>query len=208
MSRALSSVAAVALGYGIGNLPSADLAARAAGGADLRATGTKNPGAMNASHVLGKKWGLAVSGADIGKGVVAVRVGRRLGGPTAANIAATAAVVGHCFPVGRRGGKGVATSVGQVLATFPAYLPIDIGVAIGTSVLPFFAQRTRVAAGVASATWVGCATIAWRRRFANRGGVEPTAALPLAALATSVVVAVRFRSEAGNVRAFNQEVST
>jgi len=62
--------AAGAAGYAIGNFPSADLAARVAG-ADLRSEGTSNPGAMNASHVLGKKWGLAVTATEI----VSVHVG-------------------------------------------------------------------------------------------------------------------------------------
>lgn len=197
------AASAALVGYVAGNLPSADLAARAAGGADLRTAGTHNPGAMNAAHVLGRKWGLAVSAADIGKGAVAARVGRRLAGPLGANVAATMAVVGHCFPVGRRGGKGVATSIGQVGATFPAYLPLDIGVAAATSALPFLRQRTRVATSVASTIWVGCATLAWRRRFSNPGGVEPTAALPLAALASSLVIAARFAAEVEHVDAYN-----
>jgi acyl-phosphate glycerol 3-phosphate acyltransferase len=199
------AASAAAVGYFVGNLPSADLAARAAGGDDLRTTGTQNPGAMNASHVLGTKWGLAVSAADIGKGAVAARLGHRLAGPAGANVAATMAVVGHCFPIGRRGGKGVATSIGQVVGTFPSYLPLDIGVAVTTSALPFFNQRTRVATAVASVTWVGCATLAWRRRLPNPGGVEPTAALPLAALATSTVIALRFAAEVDHVEAFNAE---
>jgi len=200
-------VAAALVGYVVGNLPSADLAARAAGGPDVSGEGTQNPGAMNASHVLGKKWGVAVSAVDIGKGAVAARVGQRFAGPTGANIAATAAVAGHCFPIGRRGGKGVATSIGQVAATFPSYLPVDIGVAIGTSALPFFKQRTRVATTVASATWVGCAALSWRRRFRNPGGVEPTAALPLAALASSVVIAIRFAAEVDKVDDYNRGVA-
>lgn len=203
MRLSVGAASAALVGYVAGNLPSADLAARAAGGADLRTVGTHNPGAMNAAHVLGRKWGLAVSAADIGKGAVAARVGQRLAGPLGANVAATMAVVGHCFPVGRPGGKGVATSIGQVWATFPAYLPLDIGVAAATSALPFLRQRTRAATTVASAIWIGCATVAWRRRFANPGGVEPTAALPLAALASSLVVAARFASEVEHVEAFN-----
>ncbi|MEZ5247061.1 MAG: glycerol-3-phosphate acyltransferase [Acidimicrobiales bacterium] len=196
-------VAAALVGYAAGNLPSADLAARAAGGADLRTEGTHNPGAMNAAHVLGRTWGLAVSAADIAKGAAAARVGRRLAGPAGANAAATAAVVGHCFPVGRRGGKGVATSIGQVVGTFPSYLPVDMAVAGATSMLPFFAQRTRTATMVASATWVACATVAWRRHFRNPGGVAPTASLPLAALVSSLVIAVRFAAEAEKVAGFN-----
>jgi glycerol-3-phosphate acyltransferase PlsY len=204
MSRATGCLAAATIGYGVGNLPAADLAARAAGGADLRRQGTQNPGAMNTSHVLGKKWGLAVSALDIGKGSAAARIGHRIAGPAGANIAATAAVVGHCFPVGRTGGKGVATSVGQVIGTFPAYLPIDIGVAVATSALPFLRQRTRVATAVASATWIGCATVAWCRHVRTPGGIEPTVALPLAALASSAVIAARFAAEADRVDVYNE----
>jgi len=203
-ARGLRCALASAVGYAAGTLPSAHLAARWAGGGDLAAEGTQNPGALNASHVLGRKWGAAVSALDIGKGVVAARLGGRLAGPAGANIAATAAVVGHCFPVGRSGGKGVATSIGQVVGTFPAYLPIDIGVAVATSAVPYFKQRTRVATTVASATWIACATVAWRRHFRNAGGVEPTVALPVAAAASSLVIAVRFATEAEKVNAFNR----
>lgn len=200
--------AAAAIGYIAGNLPSADIATRAAGGGDLRAEGTHNPGAMNASHVLGRKWGIAVSALDVGKGAAAARAGARVGGPAGANLAATAAVVGHCFPIGRPGGKGVATSIGQVIGTFPAYLPIDVGVAVGISALPALKQRTRAATTIASVTWIGCATFAWRRRFRNPGGVEPTGALPLAAFASSIVIAARFAAEADHVTAFNEEAAT
>jgi glycerol-3-phosphate acyltransferase PlsY len=205
--RIIGWVGAGVTGYLVGNLSGADLASRAAGGADLRREGTRNPGAMNASHVLGKRWGLAVSALDIGKGSAAARLGHRLGGPMGANVAATAAVVGHCFPVGRRGGKGVATSIGQVAGTFPAYLPIDIGVAVATSALPFFRQRTRVATAVASATWVGCATLSWLRGVRTPGGIEPTVALPLGALASSAVIAARFAAEADKVESYNRTVA-
>ncbi len=194
--------AAGAAGYAIGNFPSADLAARVAG-ADLRSEGTSNPGAMNASHVLGKKWGLAVTAMDIGKGALAARVGGRLAGPAGANLASSAAVSGHCFPFGRTGGKGVAASIGQVVGTFPSYLPVDIGVAIATSALPFFRQRTRVATMVASATWIGCSLAWWRRGMSNPGGVTPTVSLPLAALASSALIALRFATEVDKVDAFN-----
>lgn len=69
--------------------------------------------------------------ADIAKGAVASRIGRRLAGDIGQHVAGVAAVVGHCYPVTKdfRGGKGVGCSVGQCLATFPAYLPIDVAVA-------------------------------------------------------------------------------
>jgi acyl phosphate:glycerol-3-phosphate acyltransferase len=195
-------VAAGAAGIALGNVPSADLAGRFAGG-DLRAEGTGNPGAMNASHVLGKKWGTAVFAADIGKGLLAARVGNRLAGPTGANLASTVAVIGHCFPFGRTGGKGVATSLGQVAGTFPVYLPLDIGIGVVTSALPYFRQRTRVATSVASSTWIGCSVLWWHRQSRNPGGVPPTAALPVAAAVSSVVIALRFAAEVDRVDAYN-----
>lgn len=193
---------AAMVGYALGAIPTADLAARL-NGRDLRAEGTGNPGAMNAAHVLGKGWGAAVSVVDIGKGAVAARVGDVIAGPAGANAAASAAVAGHCFPPGRTGGKGVATSLGHVIGTFPTYLPIDVGVGLATSALRGFRHRTRAAATVASATWVAASTLAWRRQFRNPGGVRPTVALPLAALASSAVIARRFAAEAARVDAFN-----
>lgn len=200
-SRVVRLALAGACGYALGCVPSADLAARASGGADLRAEGTGNPGGLNVANVLGPRWGAAVSALDVAKGAVAGVLGRRLAGSAGANLAASAAVAGHCFPIGRRGGKGVATSIGQVAATFPVYLPVDI--AIGSIVLatPITRRPTRTATTVASAVWVGAATLWWRRGLPNPGGPEPTVFLPLAAVATAVVIAVRFSAEAEQVDA-------
>lgn len=188
--------AAAVGGYLAGTLPSADIAARlATGGAtDLRAAGSGNPGAANAMGVLGAKWGYGVMAADIAKGAIACGAGRRIAGPTGAHVGGTAAVVGHCFPVwnGFRGGKGVATSVGQCLATFPAYMGIDLGVALATSMSPRWKQRAYAATAMASACWVGGAAVwAWRD-WPNLWGPRPTKALPAAAAATSAVILSRF----------------
>ncbi|MDW3220037.1 MAG: glycerol-3-phosphate acyltransferase [Acidimicrobiales bacterium] len=189
-------------GYALGTLPSADIAARL-NGVDLRAEGTGNPGAMNASHVLGTSWGVAVTVGDGGKGVAAARVGAALAGSAGANAAASAAVAGHCFPPGRTGGKGVATSIGQVLGTFPAYLPVDVTVGYLTTKLPVGRHRTRAATSVASAMWIGAATVAWRRGWRGPGGSPASVALPLGALASTVVIAARFAAEAEKVEAYN-----
>jgi len=198
--------AATAVGYLAGTLPSSRIATELAGRDDIDPThdGTGNPGAMNTSHLLGKKWGAAVTAADMGKAVVAARIGRRLAGDVGAHIGATAAVVGHCHPLSRKGGKGVAASMGQVVATFPVYLPIDMAVGLTTASIPWFHQRTRTAAGIASATWVGCATLWWRRRLPNPGGVSVGIGLPVAAAVSSLVIADRFRQEAAGVEAFNK----
>ena len=188
--------AAAVTGYLAGTIPSADVASRLAtgGSTDLRATGSGNPGAANAMKVLGPGWGYAVMAADVGKGAAACTAGRRLAGDTGAHVSGTAAVVGHCFPVwnGFRGGKGVATSAGQCLATFPAYTAIDLGVAAATASSPRWKQRAFAATAVASACWVGGATLWWRRGWPNLWGPSPSAALPAAAAASSAVILYKF----------------
>lgn len=205
MTRSPRLLIAGFVGYVFGNLPSAGIVARLAGGAhDLTTEGTGNPGAMNAATVLGAKWGAAVSVADIAKGAAAAAAGRRVAGSDGANVAATAAVIGHCHPIGRRGGKGVATSVGQVIGTVPAYLPLDAAVAFGTAKLPWFRSRTRAGTHAGSVVWVVVTTLWWRRRWPNPGGGEPTWLLPVGAAVSSAVIAGRFRAEAARVAAFTE----
>ena len=192
-------VAAATAGYLLGTVPSADVAARLAtsGAADLRTAGTGNPGGANALVVLGRAWGYGVMAADIAKGAAACGLGRRVGGEAGAHVAGTAAVVGHCFPVwnGFRGGKGVAASVGQCVATFPVYVPFDLGLAWLTAT-PRWSRRvgarTLVATAVASSAWVAAATVWWRRGWPNGWAPQATAGLPLAAAASSAVIISRF----------------
>lgn len=185
-------------GYLLGTLPSADVAARlAATGADLRTEGTGNPGGANALVVLGKAWGYGVMGADIAKGAAACGVGRRLGGGNGAHVAGTAAVVGHCFPVwnGFKGGKGVAASVGQCVATFPVYVPFDLGLAWLVATPTWgrtVGMRTLVATTVASGAWVGAAALWWRRGWPNGWAPPAGRGLPVAAAASSAVILSRF----------------
>lgn len=194
--RAAGLLGAAAAGYLAGTIPTADIAARlATGGAvDLRTTGSGNPGAYNAAKVLGPGFGYAVMAGDIGKGAVAAVVGRRIAGDTGAHVGASASVIGHCFPVwtGFRGGKGVAASIGQCLATFPAYFPIDIAVAAITAASPRGKQRAFVATATASAAWVIGATLWWRKGWPNLWGPPPSAALPAAAAVSSGVIMYRF----------------
>lgn len=197
--RRTALFAAAAVGYLAGTVPSADAAVRlSGGGTDLRSVGSGNPGATNAIAVLGPRWGYGVMAADIAKGALGAAAGRRLAGGTGAHVAGVAAVVGHCLPVwsGGRGGKGVATSVGQCLATFPAWSVLDLAVAGAVAASPRWKQRARTATAVSSATWVAAAALWWRRDLPNLWGPHPTAALPLAAAASSAVIMWRFATSA------------
>ena len=189
---------AAAAGYALGMVPSADLAARWAtgGDVDLRQTGSGNPGGVNARAVLGSRWGYGVMAADIAKAALACRMGGRLAGDTGQHLAGTGAVVGHCYPAvrGFDGGKGVGCSVGQCLATFPAYFPLDVGVAGLVAAGPF-RRRAFAATATASATWVAASVVWWKRGLPNGWGPRPSAALPLAAAVSSAVILSRFARE-------------
>ncbi|MFP5318809.1 MAG: glycerol-3-phosphate acyltransferase [Acidimicrobiia bacterium] len=189
----LRTLAAAATGYLLGSLPVADAAARVAtkGCTDLRTAGSGNPGAANAMDVLGKGWGYGILFADIGKGGVAAMVGRRLAGDLGAHAGGTAAVVGHCYPVwnGFRGGKGVAASCGQCLATFPAYFPLDLAVAWAVAK---WRGRAYPATAFACTVWVTAGLLWWRRRWPNAWGPPPSPALPAAAALSSAAILSRF----------------
>jgi acyl phosphate:glycerol-3-phosphate acyltransferase len=185
----------IGVGYLLGTFSTADVVAkRVAGDVDLRTVGTGNPGAANAIQVLGTKAGLAVMAGDIAKGVLACGVGGALAGPAAAHLAGTASVAGHCYPVwnGFKGGKGVATSVGQCLATFPIYFPIDVGVAAATAAVPAFKQRAFAATLASSVCWVAGGVVWWIKGGRNLWGPKPSIMLPVSALLSSSMIAQRF----------------
>jgi len=196
--RPVRLLAAAASGYLFGSAPVADTATRLAkgGSTDLRLVGSGNPGAANAMSALGKGWGYGILVADIGKGALACVAGRRLAGDVGAHLGGTAAVIGHCFPVWSwwKGGKGAATSSGQCLATFPAYFPIDLGVAVAVAK---WRQRALPATATASAGWGGGGLVWWGKGWPNAWGPRPTAALPVAAAASSAVIFSRFWAARG-----------
>jgi glycerol-3-phosphate acyltransferase PlsY len=189
------TAAAAALGYLLGTIPSADVAARLASGGDvdLRAEGSGNPGATNAIAVLGKKWGYAVLAADVAKAAVACRAGRAVGGPTGEYAAGTAAVVGHCFPAwnGFRGGKGVACAGGQFATTFPGFIVPDAAAAALCMVGPREGRGERFIV-IGTATAVVGAVVWWRKGWPNLWGPHPTVGLPIGAAVTSAVVLRKF----------------
>ena len=148
---------------------------------------------MNALRVLGRRAGLVVAAADIGKGVLACVAGRALAGDAGAHTAGVAAVVGHCYPAatGFRGGKGIATSFGQCIATFPAFAPLDVVIAATVTRIPGLRRPARVSVAVSSSSWILAGVIWWKRDLPNPWGPRPTAMLPLANAATTAVIASR-----------------
>jgi len=110
------------LSYLLGSIPWAYLVGRWYGGIDLRRYGSGNTGATNAFRILGPKAGFMVLAGDVLKGVLAVALARLAGGSEyLAAAAGLAAIAGHSWSVflGFRGGRGVATAAGVILALAP-----------------------------------------------------------------------------------------
>jgi glycerol-3-phosphate acyltransferase PlsY len=116
----MESALAVVAAYLLGSMPFGFWIGRLMGH-DLRVEGSGNTGATNALRVLGKEVGILVMVLDIGKGTLAVVIASQLGGTGTEVLAATAAVLGHAFPVFLRfrGGKAVATGAGAMLGLAP-----------------------------------------------------------------------------------------
>ena len=148
---------------------------------------------MNAFRVLGRRAGLLVMGADVGKGILACAVGRAVAGDAGAHAAGVGAVAGHCYPVSNRfrGGKGIATSFGQCVATFPAFAPLDAATAILVARRPGIRRPALASVAVSSTAWLLASVVWWKRRLPNLWGPRPTAMLPLANAATVTVIASR-----------------
>ncbi len=107
-----------ALGYLLGSIPFGMIVARVMGLGNLRQIGSGNIGATNVLRTGNKGAAALTLLFDAAKGAAAVLLARALAGEDAAQIAALAAFLGHCFPVwlGFKGGKGVATFLGLWLA--------------------------------------------------------------------------------------------
>lgn len=106
------------LAYLLGSVPFGIVITRALGLGDLRRIGSGNIGATNVLRTGSKGAALATLLLDAGKGGIAVLVARALLAEDAAQLAGLASFLGHLFPVwlGFRGGKGVATFLGILLA--------------------------------------------------------------------------------------------
>ena len=125
-------IIAIIIGYLFGSFPSAYLAGRLRKGIDIREVGSRNMGAMNVYYEVGAIEAALVSLADLGKGVGAVLLMRRLLGiplisqfDFLTGLTAASAIIGHIFPIFLKfhGGKGAATAIGVLIFLMPWAVP-------------------------------------------------------------------------------------
>lgn len=129
VSHALLLALVIVASFLIGSVNPASIVARILG-KDLARSGSGNPGATNAGRVLGVRWGVVVGLLDVAKGYVPVVVVQQLMGTVPALVAGLAVVLGHIWSPFLRGqgGKGVATSLGAILAVQPWFALVMVAV--------------------------------------------------------------------------------
>ena len=123
------------IAYFLGNFATSYIVSMRSAHIDIRKHGSGNAGATNVLRVLGAKAAALTFLGDALKGVAAVLIGRYLAGSNGAILGGLFVVIGHNWPVtlGFKGGKGVATTIGSMLAINP--LLVLIVFAVGVTVL-------------------------------------------------------------------------
>jgi glycerol-3-phosphate acyltransferase PlsY len=149
----------IILAYLIGSIPTSLIVSRSQFNIDIRDYGSGNAGATNTFRVLGSKWGTFVMMMDMLKGLVAVKLALLLPYYIENEFERTnfqiglglAAVLGHIFPVWAefRGGKGVATLFGLIIAISPWTALSCIGVFLLVLYLTRFVSLSSILASMA-----------------------------------------------------------
>lgn len=149
----------VIFAYFIGSFPTAVIVSKAFFGIDIRDYGSGNMGATNTFRVLGARYGALVMIIDVLKGVIAASLfhllpyylTNEMGRINFMLALGIAAVIGHLYPVWAdfKGGKGVATLLGVVLAIQPIVALSCIGVFLIVLYLTRYVSLSSIIAGIA-----------------------------------------------------------
>ena len=153
----MSIVLALLGGYLLGSVPFGLVIARALGLGDLRQIGSGNIGATNVLRTGHKGAALATLLLDSGKGAIAVLLALALLGPgTAPAAAGLGAFLGHLYPVWLRfkGGKGVATYLGTLLAIAPLAGVLTCATWLVTALLGRMSSLSALVASLIAPLWL------------------------------------------------------
>lgn len=182
----------IVAGYLLGSIPFGLILTRALFREDIRKLGSGNIGATNVLRNFGPVPFAVVLALDMGKGAAAVLCGRALGlDPAWALLAGLASIAGHNWSVflGFRGGKGIATSGGVVLASYP---PQVIAVVLGVFLLGVLVTRIMSVGSLSAAASFPLASFAFM--WADRSARWPHMAV------AAVAAALAFYRHRDNIR--------
>ena len=147
---------AIAIGYLLGSIPFGLVLTRLCGYGDVRRIGSGSIGATNVLRTGSKGLAALTLVFDVAKGTVAALIGARWGFD--AMLAASGAVlIGHMFPVwlGFRGGKGVATALGVVIAIAWPVAVLALAIWLGVAILTRYSSLAALIATSAAAIYAG-----------------------------------------------------
>lgn len=154
----------IALAYFIGSVPTSVWISKHFFGIDIRDYGSGNAGATNTFRILGSKWGTIVMIVDVVKGVIGTSLYIFLPDYMHDELARTnlmiglglASVLGHIFPIFAdfKGGKGVATLFGMIVAIQPVVAVCCVGVFLLALYLTRFVSLSSMLASVAFAVFI------------------------------------------------------
>ena len=154
----------IVLAYLIGSVPTSVWVSRYFFDIDIRNYGSGNAGATNTYRILGSKWGTFVMIVDMLKGVIATSLYILLPHYMHNELHRTnfmiglglAAILGHIFPLwaGFKGGKGVATLFGMIVAIQPLVAVCCIGVFLLVLYLTRFVSLSSILSGIAFAVFI------------------------------------------------------
>ena len=164
----MKEILLIVIAYLIGSIPTSVWISKGFFGVDIRDYGSGNAGATNTFRVLGSRWGTLVMVIDVLKGVAATSLYILLPYYTGTTIDSEwdrtnlmvglglAAVLGHIFPIWAdfRGGKGVATLFGMVLAIQPLVAVCCVGVFLLVLYLTRFVSLSSILASIAFAVFI------------------------------------------------------
>ena len=169
-------ILAAVIGYLLGSIPFGMLLTWLAGLGNIRDIGSGNIGATNVLRTGNKALAALTLVLDLAKGVAAVLIGSAWGADGIL-AAAGAVILGHMFPVwlGFRGGKGVATALGVLLAIAPPVAAVAAALWLATAIL-FHYSSLAALVGAVAAVAVGAILL------------DPTRALLIAGIAVLVIL--------------------
>lgn len=153
-----TAVAWIFASYVIGSIPFGLLVSMLLYRQDLRKLGSGNIGATNVLRNYGVRPFIAVMLMDMAKGVAAVAIGRALGlGPNLSLLAGLASIIGHNWSIflGFKGGKGIATSGGVIIAAYPWQVTVAV---LGMFVVVVLLTRIMSVASMSAAVTFAVAT--------------------------------------------------
>lgn len=184
-------IALILFSYLLGSIPCGYIIGKF-NGIDIRTVGSKNIGATNVTRCVGKKAGKLCFALDFLKGMLPVLLAQQCKMPETGVLAVLlAAILGHIFPVYLKfkGGKGVSTAAGAVMAL----APLPLLTALVVWVVVFTISRYVSLASITAAAVLP--VVAWIFKLAGIGSVSAQSPLSLVLLTVIAVLAImRHRS--------------